>query len=107
MAQDVYYRYVDDVEAALIRQNRRIEPAPNQTLKWYTLDRYDTAQEAQQFLALPYLPTYRVGPIPSDEFPGLDQVQVRPVGANHKQPGGGVEGATSKVHYLFSITPIP
>ena len=107
MAQVMFYRYTDDVEAALIRQNHRIEPSPNQTCKWYTPDRYDTGAEAQRFLAMSYTPTYRVGPMPSDELPDFDHTTLTVEGAAYGQPGGGLEAGTTKTMYLIDITAIP
>jgi len=66
MPQLMFYRYVDDYEANLIRQNHRIEPASHQTCKYYTPDLYNTGDEAQEFLALWYKPTHRVGSISMD-----------------------------------------
>ena len=103
MSQVVFYRYVDDVEEAVIRAMGMIAPAPSSLSKWYTPDRYDTGLEAQQYLALRNTPTYRIGPIPSDEIPDPDHVQLRVVAPAFGQPGGGLEVATTKTHYLFEI----
>ena len=70
----MFYRYTDDTEVGEIKKNNRIGPAPNQTCKWFTPDRYDTGEEAQKFLAMRYIPTHRVGPIPSDELPDFDHI---------------------------------
>jgi len=67
---------------------------------------YDTGADAQRFLAMSYTPTYRVGPIPSDQV-DLDSPALRVVGAAHGQPGGGLEGATTKIVYLFDIARLP
>lgn len=107
MAQVMFYRYVDDFEAALIRQNRRIERGPNQSLKWFTPDRYENGLDALRFLAMRYKPTYRVGPIPSDELPDFHYPPLRVVGSANNQPGGGLEAATTEIVYLFDIKPIP
>lgn len=107
MAQVMFYRYTDHVEAALIHQYNKIELGPNQTCKWYTPDRYDTGADAQRFLAMHYTPTYRIGPIPSDELPDFDHSQLRVVGAANGQPGGGLEASTTKTMYLYDITAIP
>ena len=104
MAQVMFYRYTDDTEAGEIRENNRIEPAPNQICKWFTPDRYDTGEEAQRFLAMRYIPTHRVGPIPSDELPDFDHIFLRVVAPAHGQPGGGLEAATTRIAHLFSIT---
>lgn len=104
MAQMVFYRYVDDSEEAVIRTEGRIAPATGSVCKWYTPDRYDSGLEAQRHLALRYAPTYRVGPIPSDELPDFDHVQLRVAAPAFGQPGGGLEVATTRTHYLFVIS---
>lgn len=104
MAQVMFYRYTDDTEAEEIKKSNRIEPAPNQTCKWFTPDRYDTGAEAQRFLAIRYTPTCRVGPIPSDELPDFDHIPLRVVAPAHRQPGGGLEAATTQIVHLFSVT---
>lgn len=106
MAQVTFYHYTDDYEKDLILRDKRIEPAPGKTIKWYTPDRYNTGADAERFLAMDYTPTWRIGPIPSDEVPDFDHIQLRVVGATKKQPGGGVEAATTMTLYLFDITAI-
>ena len=103
MGQIVFYRYVDDSEEVIIRNEGKIAPAPGSVSKWYTPDRYDTGLEAQRYLALRYTPTYRIGPIPSDELPDPDHVQLRVTAPAFGQPGGGLEVATTDTHYLFEI----
>jgi hypothetical protein len=100
----MFYRYTDDTEAEEIKKINRIEPAPNQICKWFSPDCYDTGSEAQRFLAIRYTPTYRVGPIPSDELADFDHTPLRVVAPAHGQPGGGLEAATTQTVYLFSIT---
>lgn len=102
MAQVLFYRYADGLETGLIQQDQCIKPKPNSNVKYLSPDRYDTAADAQQFLALPYTPTHRIGPIPEDELP--DTVQLTLVGPANNQPGGGLEAFVTKEIYLFSIT---
>src|SRR6266487_6026018 len=91
--QVLYYRYADAIEAGLIMLERKIAPAPGQNYKFYTTDFYDRATDAQRYLALSYLPKYRIGPIPEDEIPTF-QIQPRIVSPTNGQPGGGREAAT-------------
>ncbi len=107
MAQLLFYRYCDAIEAAMIAASRTINRAPHQVCKYFTPDLYHTGANAQQFLALPYTPTHRVGPIPLDEMPDFDYVILQVVAPAFGQPGGGLEVATTIPLYLFSITPIP
>ena len=100
-----YYRYVSDLERQFIGQKKVIMSRSGST--WFTPDRYDTAAEAQQKLALPASPPWRIGPIPSDEMPDFDRVPLRPVGVANGQPGGGTECATSKPVYLYDVTRLP
>jgi len=103
MAQIMFYRYVDDAEGTLIYANRRIEPAPHQTCKWYTPDRYETGADAQKFLAMPYTPTCRIGPFPAEWLPDFDHAPLRLVSPANAQPGGGLEVATTKKVHLFDF----
>lgn len=107
MARIVFYRYADDVEAALVYENRRIESGPNQTCKWYSPDRYESGADARRFLSLSYTPTHRIGPIPADDLPDFDHTDLQGVLPNFGQPGGGLQAATTKTFYLFDITRIP
>lgn len=100
-----YYRYVDDAEKNSIDQSGFIQSKSG--LTWFTPARYDTATDAQKFLALPFLRNWRVGPIPSDEMPDFDKVPLRPVAPAHGHPGGGVECATSHPIYLFKVVKLP
>lgn len=106
MAQLMWYRYVDDYEANLIRPNNLIEPGPRLCV-WYTPDRHETGAEARKSLAMAYTPTHRVGPIPEDNLPILDHQLPRIVGPANREPGGGIEAATSWPLYLFDIAPLP
>src|SRR5713101_7658254 len=103
MAQVKFYRYIDATEHKLIIKNNVIAPAPGQPCKYYTPDRYDIASDAQRFLAMSYLPAYRIGPIPSDEVPDFDYIQLRPVAPANGQPVGGTEAATTQTLYLFEF----
>ncbi len=96
-----YYRYVHDGEKNSIEDSGMIRSKSG--LTWFTPDRYETAAEAEKFLALPSGRNWRVGPIPSDEMPDFDKVPLRPVAPANGQPGGGVECATSLPIYLFKI----
>ena len=42
-----FYHYTDATEAAIIQQTSTIVPAPWQTCKWYTPNRYDNGADAQ------------------------------------------------------------
>lgn len=53
-----------------------------------------------------YLPTYRVGPIPSDELPDFDDTPLSVVEAAYGESGGGLQAATTQTKYLFDITAI-
>ena len=109
MPQLMFYRYVDDYEANLILQNRRIEPAPHQTRKYYTPDLYNTGAEAQAFLALSYQPTHRVGALAID-LSDFDAVPLQIVQPDNNQHGGGLEAATTQsvpLPVTADITPIP
>ncbi len=106
MAQLGFYKYADDYETNLIRQDRSIAPAPWQTCEWLSPDRYNSAADAQQYLSLQYRPTQRIGPIP-DDLLDFDYVPLRSVGQKSGQPGGGLEAATTQTIHLFSMTPLP
>jgi hypothetical protein len=96
-----YYRYVDERERRFIEDNRFVMSKSGFT--FFTPDRYDTAAEAQKYLALPAPQPWRIGPIPADEMPDLE-VPLRPVGVANGQPGGGTECATVKPVYLYSVS---
>lgn len=101
MAQTLFYRYVGNSEAKDIENRRVISSRTGVT--WFTPNRYDSATQAQQELALPLVPTHRVGPIPSDELPDLDVTSLQPVAPAFGYPGGAVEGATSSVTHIYGI----
>jgi len=100
-----YYRYLDDAEKNSIDDKGVI--LSRSGLTWFTPDRYETAAEAEKFLALASARKWRIGPIPSDEMPDFDTVPLRPVAPAHGQPGGGVECATSHPIYLFKVVELP
>lgn len=98
---ELFYRYVGDDEKEFIEENNMILSYSGET--YFTLDRYDSAEEAQQYLALPVRPAWRIGGITAERMPEMDAVaecRVRPM---HGQPGGGSECATSEPVYLFGI----
>jgi hypothetical protein len=101
MAQVAFYRYVDKNEKDLITKEKRIQPGPGQSYKYFTPDRYDSGADAERWLALHYRPEYRIGPIPADEVPDFDHIPLRVVGPANGQPGGGLEAATTQPLYLF------
>jgi len=101
-----FYRYVDNVEARIIQEVRRLAPTPGRDCKWYSPNRFESAEEALRYLALAYLPTFRVGPIPERELPEFDYAPLRVVSPAWGQPGGGIEAATTQVFYLFDIAPL-
>ena len=97
----LYYRYVSDAEKEFIEQNRMIRSAAGST--WFTTIRFESAADAQRYLALPSPQPWRIGPIPADEMPDFDTVPLRPVASYNGQPGGGTECATSKPVYLYQM----
>jgi len=101
MAQVQFYRYVGQAEADSIVQTGVIKSSSGIT--WFTPDFYESVQEAQEKLALPQIPTHRVGPVPADEMPDFDHCPIRPVRPRYGQPGGGVEAATTGEVKLFRI----
>jgi hypothetical protein len=103
MPQAVFYRYVDALERSQIMREKRIAPGPGQICKYYTPNRFDTAVDAQRYLALHYTPEFRIGPIPADEVPDFDHVQLRTIAPSNGQPGGGREVATTQTLYLFDF----
>jgi hypothetical protein len=72
---------------------------------WYTPDRYATRDEARRLLALPGVPSHRVGPYPEDELPAW-AVPLQRVQPNFGQPGGGWEAATDEAAYVFGVLPL-
>lgn len=108
MAQPLFYRYVGSQKEMDDIANRRAIRSSNPQGTWYTPDRFESAQEARERLALGSEPLYRVGPIPADEIPDFDVVPLRPVGyVDVGRPGGAVEGCTSGTVYLFAVWDFP
>lgn len=102
MARPEYYRYVSAQELAHIRTSRTVRSRSEVT--YFTPDRYDDPNLAQQRLAMPHVPEYRVGPIAADRMPDFDVVPLQPVGfVDPSRPGGGVEAATSGEVRLFGF----
>lgn len=88
------YRYVTDdgkPHSGMIR-------APNHGHLWLTPNRYTSLAEAQQRLALPKPPSYRIGPVWSLDTV-LDGIPLRACAPRFGQPGGGLE--------ITSTRPIP
>jgi len=107
MPQIQFYRYADETEAENIERTGMIAPRPGQACKWYTPNRFDSGADARRFLALPYTSTRRIGPIPESDIPPFDHAPLRVVGVAYRQPGGGLEAATTQPLYLFTIARIP
>jgi len=100
-----YYRYVTPAEAYAVETTNIIMTFGNTGRTWYTPDRYSTRAEARSYLALPAVPSHRVGPYPEDELPNW-AVPLGRVKPNFGQPGGGWEAATDEVTYVFGVLPL-
>lgn len=108
MPRAEFYRYLSNPwEIDQIINGRKIQsldrqgqPSPKGT--WYTPIRYEKDADAQQELALQYMPTHRVGPIPADKMPDFD-IPLRPVATTPYGPGGGVEARTKGIVWLFGL----
>jgi hypothetical protein len=89
-----YYRYFNSQEEAeqIIRQRRIQSNNPSGT--WWTTMRFDDPADAQEYLALPSTPRFRVGPIPDAMMPPFNQTSLRPVAIKYGRRGGGIEGRT-------------
>jgi len=96
-----YYHYTQNPRLTLINEFGTIFWST--PFVWYTPDRYETVQDAQEFLALPLQPTHRVGPISEDSLPHL-VIALRRVQPNFGQPGGGWEIAVGAPVYLSRIS---
>lgn len=93
-----FYRYVGSAEAFGIATTGIVQSLG--PITWYTPNRYATRITAKRYLALPALPTHRVGPVPEDEMPVFTS-QLRRVQPGYGEPGGGWEaGATSPLYLL-------
>lgn len=100
--QGQYYRYVGPAEAYAVESTRIVQSLSGIGITWWMPDRYATRADAKRFLALPALPTHRVGPVPEDELP-VFTVQAQRVQPNFGEPGGGWEVAVVRPTYLFGI----
>ena len=100
-----FYRYVGAAEAYAVQTSRIIMTFSGIGRTWYTPTRYVTRSQAKQFLALPAIPSHRVGPYPEDELPHM-AIPLRRVPPNFGEPGGGWEAATDEPAYLFEISPL-
>ena len=102
-----YYRYITDViERNQLVAERKVLSINTSTSHetWYTPTRYDDPILAQQELALPapFLPLYRIGPIPENAIQNLS-VGPRRIQPAFGQPGGGVEIATRSPVWLAGL----
>jgi hypothetical protein len=100
-----YYRYVTPAEAYAVATAHIIATFSPTGRTWYTPDRYATRDEARTRLALPVVPSHRVGPYPEDELPNW-VIPLRRVAPNFGQPGGGWEAATDDAAYTFGVLPL-
>ncbi len=92
MAVGAFYRYLSHpLEVDQVRVERKVQTTnPKAPGTWYTPTRYNDPQMAQQELALPRLPTHRIGPILDDQVPDIT-IGFRRVMPAFGYPGGGVE----------------
>jgi hypothetical protein len=97
-----FYRYVGAAEAYAVQTSRIIMALSGTARTWYTPDRYLTRSDAMQFLALPSVPSHRVGPYPEDELPPF-VIPLRQVQPSFGQPGGGWEAAADEPAYVFEV----
>jgi hypothetical protein len=100
-----YYRYLSDPsEVAQVIHERRIQSmnlvAGRAT--WYSAIRYDNPIDAQRTLALPHVPSHRVGPVAELQMPPLD-IKPRPLAPAFGYPGGGVEVRTVFPVHIFGL----
>ena len=100
-----YYRYATPAEAYAVETSNIIETFSTTGRTWYTPDRYATRDEARAYLALPGVPSHRVGPYPEDELPDW-VVPLRRVQPSFGQPGGGWEAACDEAAYTFGVLPL-
>lgn len=100
-----YYRYVGPAEAYATETSNIIRTLSQTGRTWYSPDRYLTRADALRFLALPAVPTHRVGPYPEDELPPW-VIRRRRVAPAFGQPGGGWEAATDDSAYVFAVSPL-
>jgi hypothetical protein len=100
-----YYRYISNpAELKQIIDERKVRSLNRQTnyLTWYTPTRYVDVHQAQQELAMPDTPTYRVGPIAETQL-GTLHTPLRLSQPAHGCPGGGLEAATYEEVWLFGL----
>ncbi len=83
----LYYRYVSRAELKFILRNFYIMSRSGIT--YFTYERYDDANRAQERLALERRPEYRIGPIPEEEMPFIPYKGVVP--PTPPFPGGAPE----------------
>ncbi|MDA1190821.1 MAG: hypothetical protein O3A46_03945 [Candidatus Poribacteria bacterium] len=98
------YRYLsDENEYEQIQRERKVQTL-NPTYgyrTWFTVTRYDDVQQAQEELALPLTPRYRVGPIAVD--PDEYALQLEQVQPSFGHPGSGIECSTTEPIWLFGV----
>src|SRR5688572_27930302 len=100
-----YYRYVGPAEAYAVETSKVVMTFSATGRTWFTPDRYATRDEARMLLAMPAIPSHRVGPYPEDELPQW-AVPLRRVQPSFGQPGGGWEAATDEAAYVFGVLPL-
>lgn len=99
------YRHVGPAEAYAVQTSKIVMTFSGAGRTWFTPDRYLTRSDAKSFLALPAVPSHRVGPYPEDELPGWS-IALQRVQPAFGEPGGGWEAATDYPMYLFEIAPL-
>jgi len=97
----ILYRYIGKREMVYIKNNNQIYSISGQT--FLTPDLYSKPNDAQRYLALPYLPKHRVGPIFCVQVV-FDAVSLRRVRPAFGQPGGGWEISTNQPIIYGKIT---
>ncbi|MFX1277082.1 MAG: hypothetical protein ACFFBP_21085 [Promethearchaeota archaeon] len=105
MARINFYRYIsDDEEKRNIIENRQIKTLNKKVrCTWFTTHRYETSEKAKNLLALPLTPKFRIGPIPVQNMPELDKIDLRPVAPAYEQPGGGIEACARDSLDIFGL----
>lgn len=103
----VYYRYICDVQERnqLVVERKVLSTNLASGYEtWYTPTRYLDPLTAQRDLALPspFIPIYRVGPIPEAAIPSLT-TGPRRVAPAFGYPGGGIELSTNQPVWLFGV----
>lgn len=107
MAAIGFYRYISDQSPVHVRElrwwleERRVRSAaPSSSGTWFSPTRYENPVDALRDLALPYIPTHRIGPIGIDQIPGFT-IELRRSQPLFGQPGGGVEARGMGDVWLF------